>query len=477
MAIKKSMKKKRYTKRTINISELTQKKLNRLNRRLHRRNLLQHDLIEKKKLFNERFSQRKTQNEHFSKPVYEQKHILDELLHVQQTTNLNSDILLKKLSFPPTCKNYIVNGECFPDCRKKHDSQLRYYYLNKFKVALTQIQQYFYNDKKADENKVDVVFSNEREKYGFINLFTEYYKDLKNSIYDYELKVDEFKRTYYNDDEQVVSDEISKDMPLNDLLKIINNKIKLATRNNKVFRNFKNILHSYNDKSSSKLTNCTLFNNLTENDVKTKEHATQINRIVDMLISKKKKTTPSKAANEKDKNSTFGLVSNKTSKQLANKHGFFLCSDCGYSISIKDNESRLQKHFNGRTHLRYVNLWAEFARISYIFEILKVDPNLYQPNERHVESSHTANGYVRRTNRNKTNQEGNALKKSDFIRNKRMRYYDDDFMDDEEHNPRQSESLMTNEKVDPLKVPLENKPKTNTETPPPRRVLMPTLEY
>lgn len=101
--------------------------------------------------------------------------------------------------------------------------------------------------------------------------------------------MDEFKRTYYNDDEQVVSDEISKDMPLNDLLKIINNKIKLATRNNKVFRNFKNILHSYNDKSSSKLTNCTLFNNLTENDVKTKEHATQINRIVDMLISKKKR--------------------------------------------------------------------------------------------------------------------------------------------------------------------------------------------
>lgn len=48
MAIKKSMKKKRYTKRTINISELTQKKLNRLNRRLHKRNLLQHDLIEKR---------------------------------------------------------------------------------------------------------------------------------------------------------------------------------------------------------------------------------------------------------------------------------------------------------------------------------------------------------------------------------------------------------------------------------------------
>lgn len=475
MAAKKSFKKKRYTKRTINISELTQKKLNRLNRRLHKRNLLQHDLIEKKKLFNDRFSQRKTQNEHFSKPICEQKHILDELLHVQQTTNLNSDILLKKLSFPTTCKNYIVNGECFPDCRKKHDSQLRYFYINKFKVILTQIQQYFYNDKKPQENKVDIIFSNEREKYGFINLFTEYYKDLKNSIYDYELKVDEFKRTYYND-EQVANDEINKDMPLNDLLKTINNKIKIATRNNKVFRNFKNVLHSYNDKSSSKLTNCTLFNNLTEHDVKTKEHAIQINRIVDMLIYKKKKT-PSKAANEKDKNSTFGLVSNKISKQLANKHGFFLCSDCGYSISIKDNENRLQKHFNGRTHLRYVNLWAEFARISYIFEILKVDPNLHQPNERHADNNHTTNGYVRRINRNKTNQEANVLKKPDYIRNKRLRYYDDDYIDDDEQNSKQGEPLLTNEKVDPLTLPLENKPKHNPETPPPRRVLMPTLEY
>lgn len=476
MAAKRSLKKKRYTKRTINISELTQKKLNRLNRRLHKRNLLQHDLIEKKKLFNDRFSQRRKQNVHFLKPIHEQKHILDELLHVQQTTNLNSDILLKKLSFPPTCKNYIVNGECFPDCRKKHDSQLRYFYLNKFKVALTQIQQYFYNDKKANETK-DVVFSNEREKNGFINLFTEYYKDLKNSIYDYELKVDEFKRNYYNDDEQVASDEINKDMPHNDLLKMINNKIKVATRNNKLFRNFKNILHSYNDKSSSKLTNCTLFNNLTENDVKTKEHAIQINRIVDMLIYKKKKTIPANVANEKDKHSTFGLVSNKTSNQLANKHGFFLCSDCGYSISIKDNENRLQKHFNGRTHLRYVNLWAEFARISYVFEILKVDPNLHQLNDKHVENTHRTNGYVRRTNRDKTNQESNAFKKSDFIRNKRLKYYDDDYVDDDENKPRQNESLLNSEKLDPMNLPLENKQKHKPDTAPQRRVLMPTLEY
>ncbi|KAL6930815.1 hypothetical protein ACO0R3_003936 [Hanseniaspora guilliermondii] len=477
MASKKNIKKKRCTKRIINISELTQKKLNRLNRRLHKRNILQHDLIEKKKHFNERFSQRKTQNKHFLKPIYEQKHILDELLHVQQTTNLNSDLLLKKLSFPPTCKNFVVNGECFPDCRKKHDPQLRYFYLNKFKIVLTQIQQYFYNDKNLNENKVDIVFDNEREKYGFINLFTEYYKDLKNSIYDYELKVDEFKRTYYNDDEQVANDDINKDMPLHDMLNLINNKIKLATRNNKVFRSYRNILNSFNDKSSSKLTNCTLFNNLTEKDVKTKEHAIQINRIMDMLIHKKKKSISSNTTKEKDDNSTFGLLSNKTSKQLTNKHGFFLCSDCGYSISIKDNENRLQKHFNGRTHLRYVNLWAEFARISFIFEILKADPNSYQPTERHVDSSITNNGYVRRTNRNKTNQEDKAFKKSDYIKNKRLKYYDDDYMDDDEQYLRQNEPSLTNEKIDSLDSTSKDKLNQKSETPPPRRVLMPTLEY
>ena len=182
MAVGKTKKPFKHKKRTIQISDITQKKLNRLNKRLHKRNLLQHELIEKKKKFATSGFAKSVQKVHLAKPADAQKHILDDLLLVQQTTNLNSDLLLKKLSFPPTCKTFVVNGECSPDCRKKHDLQLRYFYLNKFKGVLNQLQMHFYGNRTESDNTDEIIFSNETDKYGFINLFSEYYKYLTNSM-------------------------------------------------------------------------------------------------------------------------------------------------------------------------------------------------------------------------------------------------------------------------------------------------------
>lgn len=472
MAVKKAKKSSKHKKRTIQISEITQKKLNRLNKRLHKRNLLQHELIEKKKKFVTSGFAKSAQKLQFSKPADAQKHILDDLLLVQQTTNLNSDLLLKKLSFPPTCKTFVVNGECSPDCRKKHDLQLRYFYLNKFKGVLNQIQKHFYNDRKEGDNTDEIIFSNETEKYGFINLFSEYYKDLKNSIYDYEMKVDEFKRTYYKDEEDTeTEDNTEQELSLDELIKSINEKIKQASRNNKVFRTFKNLLHSYNDKSSNKLTNYTLFNNISKNDVKTHEQAIQLNRILNMLVPKKKKQLSTPAGKDKGKTSTFGLATSDTKssyKKPTNKHGFFLCNDCGYSISIKDNDMRLQKHFNGRTHMKYVNIWGEFARISYIFQILKVDPKSNNSADNTREINSVANGYVRRTNRNK---------KPEFTRNKRMMYYYDDVPDEDMNEEKTEEASIIPEVSIYSQKALESRPTSKSDPPSQRRVLMPTLEY
>ena len=475
MGVKKPQKKPRYKKKEIKISEITQKKLNRLNKRLHKRNLLQHELIERKKFSTSRFPPKNSEVKHFLKPLDEQKHILDDLLHVQQTTNLNSDILLKKLSFPPTCKAFVINGECTPDCRKKHDLQLRYFYLNKFKVILNQIQKHFYHIKGEKEAKGEVRFSDKTEKYGFVSLFAEYYKDIKNLIYDYEMKVDEFKRTYYKEDES--TNNLEENMSLEDLIKNINNKIKQASRNNKIFRSFKNTLHSYNDKSSNKLTNYTLYNNVSKNDIKTKEHALQINRILDMLVTKKKSPSNS-LKKDKDKSSTFGLSSSESGYQKpTNKHGFFLCNDCGFSISIKDNEMRLQKHFNGRTHMRYVNIWNEFARITYIFQILKIDPNLNNYSEKPHESNKATNGYVRRNNRTKNYDERDEYKKPEFFKNKKMKYYYDDVVEEDLKQQRQNEPAALPEISIYSQQPLENKQPSKPDTSSQRRVLMPTLEY
>ncbi|KAL6929904.1 hypothetical protein ACO0SA_001308 [Hanseniaspora valbyensis] len=402
-------KKYKYKKRSINISETSSKKLVRLEKRLAKRNDMLNELKQNKRFFIEKSTGLDITKDNKTSTVQEQRNHINELMSIYKI-DTNSEAFLLKLLKYNTCKKFLINETCSNDCRMDHDSVLRYYYINHFKDVLLQLQKQFEID-NSDLYK-PIIFKDTADRNVFNSLFVYYYKNLLHLVSDYESKIDEYQSSLNIKIPETSGDEDNKKIITKNE---INKMMDQALRQNAHLKQYKNLLVKFDEKYSVGLSNYTKFINMDTDDIKIQTIGKYLKRILNMVILIAKKRQEDK---NKKISTTFGIdkeFDNKQKQQFTNstkKHNFFLCNECGFSLSLKDNDQRLLKHFQGKTHLKYVELWEELARINTIFKILKIDPENYLPIEpSDARVSNTNQGYNnknyrrnRYTDRTKTHQ-------------------------------------------------------------------------
>lgn len=390
---KSQTKRYRYKKRSISISATSSKKLVRLERQLRKRNDSLSDLKHSKKLYIEKSTGLDITHDNKVRTVQAQRTHIEELMSVYKI-DTKSDKLSINLLGHNICKRYLINETCSNDCRLAHNSGLRFYYINHFSAVLFQLQNQF-----AAENieGKGIVFKDSEHKNVFISLFVYYYKDLMHLVSDYESKIDEYEDSLnvkLPKDAFETAEEADKKQSTEDK---INKMMAEALRNNSFLRQYKGLLVKFDKKHSVGLSNYTKFVNVDAEDVKGQLIGHNIVRILTMLIAANKQ-----AREEKNKTSvtTFGVDADMNQRShFANKHSFFVCNDCGFSLSLKDNDQRLLKHFQGRTHLKYVELWKELSRLDLIFKLLEINPDNYLPIEPSDHLPSTNQGYNKRFKR------------------------------------------------------------------------------
>ncbi|OBA26824.1 hypothetical protein HANVADRAFT_52856 [Hanseniaspora valbyensis NRRL Y-1626] len=347
-------KKYRYKKRSINFSETSSRKLVRLERRLAKRNDMLNELKQNKRFFIEKSTGLDITKDNKTSILQEQRNHINELISIYKI-DTNSEAFLLNLLKYNTCKKFLINETCSNDCRMDHDSVLRYYYINHFKDVLLQLQKQFEID---DFNLYKpIIFKDTADRNVFISLIVYYYKNLLHLVSDYESKIDEYQSSLNIKIPETSGDEDNKKIITK---KEINKMMDQALRQNARLRQYKNLIVKFDEKYSVGLSNYTKFINMDTDDIKIQTIGKYLKRILSMEFDNKQK--------QQFTNST-------------KKHSFFLCNECGFSLSLKDNDQRLLKHFQGKTHLKYVELWEELARINTIFKILKIDPENYLPIE------------------------------------------------------------------------------------------------
>lgn len=406
----------RYKKRSISISATSSKKLVRLERQLRKRNDRLSDLKHSKKLYIEKFTGLDVRQDNKVRPVQSQRNHIEELMSVYKI-DTESDKLAIKLLGHNICKRYLINETCSNDCRLAHDSGLRFYYINHFSHVLLQLQNQF--DGENIERK-GVIFKDNEDKNIFVSLFVYYYKNLMHLVSDYEGKIDEYEdslsvklpkdsinTTEDADKKQCTEDEINKMMAE-------------ALRNNSFLRQYKGLLVKFDKKHSVGLSNYTKFINVDAEDLKGQMIGPNIVRILNILIASNKQAREDK---NKTSSTTFGVDADiKQRSHFTNKQNFFVCNDCGFSLSLKDNDQRLLKHFQGRTHITYVGLWKELARLNLIFKLLEIDPDNYLPIESSDHLPSTNQRYNKGFKRTRYNARTNNYPETAFDESDRYDY-------------------------------------------------------
>ncbi|XBW35096.1 hypothetical protein QEN19_000658 [Hanseniaspora menglaensis] len=381
LAVKKTEKKTsankhKYKKRSITISETTAKKLVKLNKKLE----MQHDRVNDIKINKMMFIKKSTgldpTKDNKVNILHEQKSLIDELKSVYNI-DFKSDKYLMKLLSQNLCKKYLVNESCFSDCRLLHDTTLRYYYISHFKYALIQMQEQLDNI-GATEHKA-IKFKDNADKHVFLSIFFYYYKYLMQMVADYENRVYEYQNSL-NVKLPETNQESQDELPYKELNKLLKNALNQNTQ----LRQYKLMLYNFDKKHNLGLSSHTKYTEIKDEEVKSITKNQYFKKILEILITKDKNQIVTK---KKNLSSTIGIdldFDNLQKKQYIHstkKHNFFLCNDCGYNLSLKDNEQRLMKHFKGQKHLKYVEIWQELDRLHYIFKLLDINPAQYKPLE------------------------------------------------------------------------------------------------